>query len=87
MRGVLLVLGGALAAGLVLVGVGLWVFNTLEVTPGPCPQDVPVKCTPGPRVAFPSTGLLMAASGVILTALTFFLMRYDLGVRLTRPRL
>jgi hypothetical protein len=23
--------------GLVLVGMGLWVFNTLEVTPGPSP--------------------------------------------------
>jgi hypothetical protein len=78
MRGALLALGGSLAAGLVLVGAGLWVFNTLEVTPGPCPQDVPVKCTPGPRVAFPSMGLILAAGGVLLTGLAFFLLQYDL---------
>ncbi len=83
MRGALLVLGGALVAGLVLVGVGLWVFNTLDVTPGPCPQDVPVKCTPGPRVAFPSTGLLLAAGGIFLTALTSFLLRFNFRTRVT----
>ncbi len=72
-----MVLGGALTMGLVLVGVGLWVFNTLEMTPGTCPQDVPVRCTPGPRVAYPSTGLLLAIGGLVLTALTSFLLRFN----------
>lgn len=58
-----------LVIGLGAVASGIWWFNNFDVQTYVCPQDVPIKCAPGPRVSSNPVGLWTAMAGAALVTL------------------